>query len=46
MGRRIWRQIRADAGRSREGCDVVLACVGRDADLREVTLGAHGAFAP
>jgi len=27
------------------GCDVVLACVGRDADVREVTLGRHGAFA-
>jgi 3-hydroxyisobutyrate dehydrogenase len=25
--------------------DVVLACVGRDADLREVTLGQNGAFA-
>lgn len=25
--------------------DVVMACVGRDADLREVTLGRHGAFA-
>ncbi|HEY1708364.1 MAG TPA: NAD(P)-dependent oxidoreductase [Rhizomicrobium sp.] len=24
--------------------DVVFACVGRDADLREVTLGRHGAF--
>jgi 3-hydroxyisobutyrate dehydrogenase len=24
--------------------DVVLACVGRDEDLREVTLGRHGAF--
>jgi 3-hydroxyisobutyrate dehydrogenase len=24
--------------------DVVMACVGRDADLREVTLGRHGAF--
>ena len=24
--------------------DCVLACVGRDADLREVTLGRHGAF--
>jgi len=23
---------------------VVLACVGRDADVREVTLGRHGAF--
>lgn len=27
------------------GADVVCACVGRDADLREVTLGADGAFA-
>lgn len=26
-------------------CDLVLACVGRDADLREVTIGRHGAFA-
>jgi 3-hydroxyisobutyrate dehydrogenase len=25
--------------------DAVMACVGRDADLREVTLGRHGAFA-
>jgi 3-hydroxyisobutyrate dehydrogenase len=25
--------------------DIVMACVGRDADLREVTLGRHGAFA-
>jgi 3-hydroxyisobutyrate dehydrogenase len=25
-------------------CDVVLACVGRDADVREVTVGRHGAF--
>ncbi|MGH6870845.1 MAG: NAD(P)-dependent oxidoreductase [Rhizomicrobium sp.] len=25
-------------------CDAVLACVGRDEDLREVTLGRHGAF--
>lgn len=24
--------------------DIVFCCVGRDADLREVTLGAHGAF--
>ena len=24
--------------------DVVLSCVGRDDDLREVTLGRHGAF--
>ena len=27
------------------GADVVLACVGNDRDLREVTLGAQGAFA-
>jgi len=27
-----------------KGQDVVLACVGRDADLREVTLGEKGAF--
>jgi 3-hydroxyisobutyrate dehydrogenase len=27
------------------GQDVVMACVGRDADLREVALGRHGAFA-
>ena len=25
--------------------DIVFCCVGRDSDLREVTLGAHGAFA-
>ena len=28
-----------------KGADIVLACVGRDADLREVTLGGEGAFA-
>jgi 3-hydroxyisobutyrate dehydrogenase len=28
-----------------EGADAVLSCVGADADLAEVTLGAHGAFA-
>ena len=28
-----------------EGADIVLACVGRDADLRAVTLGEGGAFA-
>jgi 3-hydroxyisobutyrate dehydrogenase len=28
-----------------EGADAVLSCVGRDSDLREVTLGAEGAFA-
>jgi 3-hydroxyisobutyrate dehydrogenase len=28
-----------------EGQDFVMACVGNDADLREVTLGADGAFA-
>jgi 3-hydroxyisobutyrate dehydrogenase len=28
-----------------KGQDIVLACVGRDADLREVTLGDKGAFA-
>jgi len=28
-----------------EGADVVFACVGRDEDLREVTLGPDGAFA-
>jgi 3-hydroxyisobutyrate dehydrogenase len=27
-----------------EGAEFVLACVGRDADVREVTLGAQGAF--
>ena len=27
-----------------EDCDVVLACVGRDADVEEVTRGARGAF--
>jgi 3-hydroxyisobutyrate dehydrogenase-like beta-hydroxyacid dehydrogenase len=25
-------------------CDLVMACVGRDADVREVTVGRHGAF--
>ena len=29
---------------SAEGQDFVMACVGNDDDLREVTLGAHGAF--
>jgi 3-hydroxyisobutyrate dehydrogenase len=29
-----------------EGADAVFSCVGADADLEEVTLGAHGAFAP
>jgi 3-hydroxyisobutyrate dehydrogenase len=28
-----------------EGQDIVFSCVGNDADLREVTLGANGAFA-
>jgi 3-hydroxyisobutyrate dehydrogenase len=28
-----------------KGAEIVLACVGRDADLREVTLGPDGAFA-
>lgn len=28
-----------------EGQDIVFACVGNDDDLREVTLGEHGAFA-
>jgi 3-hydroxyisobutyrate dehydrogenase len=32
----------AEAARAAE---IVFACVGRDADLREVTLGEHGAFA-
>ncbi len=27
------------------GCDFVFSCVGNDADLREVTIGANGAFA-
>src|SRR5512145_3055021 len=27
------------------GAGLVLACTGNDADLREITLGAHGAFA-
>ena len=27
-----------------KGCDVVFACVGRDRDVSEVTLGAQGAF--
>jgi 3-hydroxyisobutyrate dehydrogenase len=30
--------------RAAEGADAVLACVGRDADLRAVTLGEDGAF--
>jgi 3-hydroxyisobutyrate dehydrogenase len=28
-----------------EGAELVLACTGNDADLREITLGANGAFA-
>ncbi|MCF6306136.1 MAG: NAD(P)-dependent oxidoreductase [Rhodobacteraceae bacterium] len=28
-----------------KGCEIVFACVGNDADLRSVTLGADGAFA-
>lgn len=28
-----------------QGCDLVMACVGNDADLRSVMLGADGAFA-
>jgi 3-hydroxyisobutyrate dehydrogenase len=31
--------------RAAAGCDVVLACVGNDNDLRAVTLGEEGAFA-
>src|SRR5882724_5455989 len=31
----------ADAARDK---DIVFCCVGRDSDLREVTLGAQGAF--
>ena len=27
-----------------EGCEIVCACVGDDPDLREITLGANGAF--
>ncbi len=37
----------ANAATPREaaaGADIVFACVGNDADLREVTLGEHGAF--
>jgi 3-hydroxyisobutyrate dehydrogenase len=30
--------------RAAEGADVVFACVGNDADLRQVTIGAEGAF--
>ena len=33
------------AAAAADGADVVLACVGADADLRAVTLGADGAFA-
>ena len=32
-------------GEAAAGADIVLACVGRDADLRAVTLGEAGAFA-
>ncbi|MDO9487569.1 MAG: NAD(P)-dependent oxidoreductase, partial [Sphingomonadaceae bacterium] len=31
--------------RAAEGAEIVFACVGNDDDLREVTLGAEGAFA-
>ena len=45
MGGRIWRR---DARRRRprrpRAQDIVFCCVGRDADLREVTLGDDGAF--
>jgi 3-hydroxyisobutyrate dehydrogenase len=44
--------VRRNGGRSAptpaaaaEGADAVFSCVGADADLAEVTLGAHGAFA-
>ncbi|HEY4124364.1 MAG TPA: NAD(P)-dependent oxidoreductase [Rhizomicrobium sp.] len=31
-------------GEAAKGADIVFACVGRDEDLRDVTLGEHGAF--
>jgi 3-hydroxyisobutyrate dehydrogenase len=45
MGGAIWRAQRADARAAAEGQDLVMCCVGNDNDLREVTLGANGAFA-
>ena len=42
----VWRRVRAHAGTSRKGdADIVFSCVGRDADLRQVTLEKDGAFA-
>ena len=37
--------VAAEPAAAAEGCDVVLACVGRDADVEAVTIGANGAFA-
>ncbi len=37
-------RIAATPRQAAEGQDFVMACVGNDADLREVTLGDHGAF--
>jgi 3-hydroxyisobutyrate dehydrogenase len=34
----------ATPAKAAEGTDIVFACVGRDADLRQVTLGKDGAF--
>ena len=42
----IWRRDRRHAGTSGAAdADIVFSCVGRDADLRQVTLEKDGAFA-
>ena len=38
-------RVAATPAEAAEGADIVLSCVGRDADLRAVTLGTGGAFA-
>ena len=37
-------QIAATPAEAAEGADLVMCCVGNDDDLREVTIGANGAF--
>ena len=37
-------RMEATPAKAAEGQDIVFACVGNDNDLREVTLGEHGAF--
>ena len=46
MGRAVRRQAAAKTPKeAAAGQDFVMICVGNDNDLREVTLGANGAFA-